>query len=77
MNPLKSGVQNDYKIKQVKLFPAHDMKIYKERRRGLGGQLHSFSTSALERGEWLISQPGRFIAHKGPTYPLNKRMGGP
>jgi hypothetical protein len=39
---------------------------------------YSFSTSALDGGEWLVSRPGRALAPgKGPRYPLYMRLGGP
>jgi hypothetical protein len=39
---------------------------------------YSFSTSALDGGEWSASRPGRALAPgKGPQYPLYRRLGGP
>jgi hypothetical protein len=39
---------------------------------------YSFTTSALERGEWSASRPGRALpSGKGPRYPLYRRLGGP
>jgi hypothetical protein len=33
--------------------------------RGVEVQLHSFLTSALDGGEWLVSRPGRITPEKG------------
>jgi hypothetical protein len=49
------------------------MKAY----RGSRGITHSFLTSALDGGEWLIARSGRFIPVKGPQYSLNRRLDGP
>jgi hypothetical protein len=39
---------------------------------------YSFSTSALDIGEWSASRPGRALAPgKGLRYPLYRRLGGP
>jgi hypothetical protein len=49
-------------------------------RRRLGERRYSssFSTSALEGGEWSASRPGRDLAPgKGSRYPLDRRLGGP
>jgi hypothetical protein len=48
----------------------------------LGGERryssYSFSTSALDRGEWSASRPGRALPRgKDPQYPLDRRLGGP
>jgi hypothetical protein len=38
----------------------------------------SFSTSALNGGEWSASRPGRALPPgKDPRYPLDRRLGGP
>jgi hypothetical protein len=44
---------------------------------GKAVELHSFSASALDGGEWLTSHLGRFTLGKEHPYPLNKRLGGP
>lgn len=46
---------------------------------GLAAQLHSFLTSALGRGKWSNSLPGRVTPEmvRGSRYPLNRRVGGP
>jgi hypothetical protein len=39
---------------------------------------YSFLTSALDRGEWSASRPGRALPQrKDPRYPLYRRLGGP
>jgi hypothetical protein len=39
---------------------------------------YSFSTSALDGGEWSVSRPGRALdPGKGPRYPMYSRLGGP
>jgi hypothetical protein len=39
---------------------------------------YSFSTSALDGGEWSASRPGRDLTRgKDPRYPLYRRLGGP
>jgi hypothetical protein len=39
---------------------------------------YSFSTSALDGGEWSASRPNRALAPgKDPRYPLYRRLGGP
>jgi hypothetical protein len=39
---------------------------------------YSFTTSALDGGEWSASHPGRALAPgKGRPYPLYRRLGGP
>jgi hypothetical protein len=39
---------------------------------------HSFTTSALDVGEWSASRPGRALPPgKDPRYPLARRLGGP
>jgi hypothetical protein len=39
---------------------------------------YSFTTSALDGGEWSASRPGRVLPQgKGPRYPLYRRLGGP
>jgi hypothetical protein len=39
---------------------------------------YSFSTSALDVGEWSASRPGRALPRrKDPRYPLYGRLGGP
>jgi hypothetical protein len=43
-----------------------------------GYSSYSFSTSALDGGEWSASRSGRAISPgKGPWYPLERRLGGP
>jgi hypothetical protein len=38
---------------------------------------YSFLTSALDRGEWSASRPGRtLLSEKDPRYPLDRRLGG-
>jgi hypothetical protein len=36
-----------------------------------------FETSALTRGEWSASRPGRYTSGERSQYPLDKRLGGP
>ena len=65
-------IQNQMKVKN-KVIPVHAMKH-------VGGaevQLHSFVTSALDKGEWSNSRPDRFTPEKELRYPLNTRLGGP
>jgi hypothetical protein len=39
---------------------------------------YSFSTSALDGGEWSASRPGRALAPgKDPRYQVDRRLGGP
>jgi hypothetical protein len=39
---------------------------------------YSFKTSALDRGEWSASRPGRALTlGKDPRYPFYRRLGGP
>jgi hypothetical protein len=39
---------------------------------------YSFTTSALDGGEWSASRPGRALPPgKDPRYPLYRRLGGP
>jgi hypothetical protein len=39
---------------------------------------YSFSTSALDEGEWSASRPGRALApEKGPPVPIVQGLGGP
>jgi hypothetical protein len=39
---------------------------------------YSFTTSALDGGEWSASRPGRSLPRgKDPRYPLYRRLGGP
>jgi hypothetical protein len=49
--------------------------------RRLGERRHSsysFSTLALDGGEWSASHPGRALSRgKDPLYPLYRRLGGP
>jgi hypothetical protein len=42
---------------------------------GVNVQIHIFLTSALVRGEWSASRPGRFTPE--PLYPLDRRWVGP
>jgi hypothetical protein len=44
---------------------------------GLEVWLHSFLTSALDRGEQSASRLGQFTSEDGVQYSLNRRMGGP
>jgi hypothetical protein len=50
-------------------------------RRRLDGEeysSYSFSTSALDGGEWSVSRPGRALAPgKDSRYPLHRTLGGP
>jgi hypothetical protein len=40
--------------------------------------LHTFLTSALDGGEWLVSMPPPLYPQdKSPQYPLDRRLGGP
>jgi hypothetical protein len=60
---------------KYKAVPLHAIKA-------LGGDRryssYSFSTSALDRGEWSASRPGCALAPgKGRPYPLYRRLGGP
>jgi hypothetical protein len=36
-----------------------------------------YFTSALDRGEWSASRPGRALPPGDPRYPLDGRLGGP
>jgi hypothetical protein len=38
---------------------------------------NSFTTSALDRGEWSASRPGRALLPGDPRYPSYARLGGP
>jgi hypothetical protein len=38
---------------------------------------YSFSTSALDGGEWSASRPRFYPRGKDPWYPLYRRLGGP
>jgi hypothetical protein len=39
---------------------------------------YSFTTSALDGGDWSASRPGRSLPPgKGPRYPFDRRLGGP
>jgi hypothetical protein len=40
-------------------------------------KLHTFSTSALDRGEWSVPRPAALSPGKDRQYPLNRRLGGP
>jgi hypothetical protein len=40
-------------------------------------QLQSCSSSAIHRGQWSTSRPGRFTAKEQRCYPLNTKLGGP
>jgi hypothetical protein len=44
---------------------------------GVDVQFHVFLASALVRGDWSASRPGRFTSGEKPRYPLDKRLGGP
>jgi len=55
-----------------KVLPVHAMKSCKE----TGSKLHSFLTSAVVCGEWLLHVPVIFTLQKQLLYPLNKRVGG-
>jgi hypothetical protein len=62
--------------------PNLKLSHYTQRRRLGGGEIRysscSFSTSALDEGEWLASRPGRALAPgKGSPYPLYRRLVGP
>jgi hypothetical protein len=54
--------------------PLHAMEAKGERMYSA----YSFTTSALDRGEWLASRPGRVLPRgKDPRYPLYRRLAGP
>jgi len=58
----------------------HSLSLQHTTRRheaGLEVWLHSFLTSALDRGEWLTSCPGQFTSEDRVQYSLNRRLGGP
>jgi hypothetical protein len=60
---------------KTKAVPLHAMKV-------LGGKRkyssHSFTTSALDGGEWSVSRPGRALPPgKEPPVPLHRGLGGP
>jgi hypothetical protein len=45
---------------------------------GMMHNSYSFTTSALDGGEWSAPRPGRaLLPGKGPRYPLYRRLGGP
>jgi hypothetical protein len=60
-------------IAQNGIFHALYLKAY----RGSRGKLHSFSTSALDSGEWLGSRLGRLTATNETGCTLNRRLIGP
>jgi hypothetical protein len=64
----------------VEQFQANKLSHYTPRRR-LGERRYSsysFSTSALDRGEWSASRPSRALPRgNDPQYPLYRRLGGP
>jgi len=35
---------------------------------------NDYRSSALSKGEWSASRPGRFTPEKGPRHPLNRRL---
>ena len=43
---------------------------------GVPVELHSFLTSALDRGKQSTSCPGLFTPRQEPQHPLNRRLGG-
>jgi hypothetical protein len=62
-------------IAEAKAVPLDGMKA-------LGGERryssYSFTTSALDGGEWSATRPGRALPlGNGPLYPLYRRLGGP
>jgi hypothetical protein len=40
-------------------------------------QLHTFSVSALDAGEWSVSSPGRFIPLEDTSVPIKHGVGRP
>jgi hypothetical protein len=70
--PQASG-WNQSKKKKGKFVPLHTMKDTG----GIDVKLFSFLTLALDGGEWLTSQPGRFTPGKEPRNLLNKMLGWP
>jgi hypothetical protein len=59
-------------ILKREVVPVHAMKAY----RGVGVQLHSLSTSAIDDDAWLTSRPGHFTRWKETRYSLNRRLDG-
>jgi hypothetical protein len=55
------------------LIKHHSNKAY----RGVEVQLQAFLTSALDGGVWSASQLGQSILAEKPSYPVNRRLGGP
>jgi hypothetical protein len=59
-------------LSKAKAVPLHAMKVLEGRRYSS----YSFTTSALERGEWLASRPGRALAPGwGPPVPTVQEAG--
>jgi hypothetical protein len=71
---LKSGLCSQH-CKRCEAVPLHSMVALGGKRRYSS---YSFTTSALDGGEWSASRPGRSLPPvKGPRYPLYRRLGGP
>jgi hypothetical protein len=69
-------------IKKVTFWPyKKDVKLFRTQHTGTKGKRYSsysFLNSALDRGEWSASRPGRALPRgKDPRYALYKRLGGP
>jgi hypothetical protein len=61
-------------LKQVKVKPSHNTDIEAQEERRYSE--YSFTTSALDVGEWSASRPGRVVApEKGPPVPIVQEAG--